>query len=212
MPLSDIKGSGIRKYLFKMHSVVAILGPRQVGKTTLSKIYAKKHKEVHRFDLEDTRDLSRLDNPMLVLEKCKGLITIDEIQRKEDLFPSIRVLVDQKEIKRRFLILGSASPQLLKQTSETLAGRIAYLELPTLSLLETNNIERDISSVGIDISAQKMRQLLAMLAYYNANKVNYATLSTFLERSSTTLKHYADILIGTLMLQKLMPWHENKSC
>lgn len=230
-------------YLFETHPVVAILGPRQVGKTTLADMYAKGHKEVHKYDLEDFRDLDRLENPMVSLEKQQGLIIIDEIQRREDLFPVIRVLVDQKA-DRKFLILGSASLELIKQSSETLAGRLAYMELPGFSVIETkeveklwvyggfpkaflgssnqnqwewiknytrNFIERDIPALGIDISKRKMRQLWHMLAHYNSNKINYSDLSRSLELTSTTIKHYIDILESTLMIQRLVPWHENIS-
>jgi len=109
---------------------VAIVGPRQCGKTTLAKQFLRLDKlpDVLFLDCEDPRDLTRLDNPMLALESVRGLVVIDEIQRRPDLFPVLRVLVDGDE-DRRFLILGSASPDLLSQGSETLAGRISFLEL-----------------------------------------------------------------------------------
>lgn len=130
------------QFLFKSHPVVAILGPRQVGKTTLSEMFAEEDLEVHKYDLEDPKDLKRLENPMLVLEKQQGLIIIDEIQRKEELFPIIRVLADQKHVKRKFLILGSASRELINQSSESLAGRIAYFELPTFCIKETDELQK----------------------------------------------------------------------
>jgi len=110
--------------------VVAIVGPRQCGKTTLAKQFLRLEKisGVLFLDCENPRDLTRLDNPMLALESIRGLVVIDEIQRRPDLFPVLRVLVDSDE-DRRFLILGSAAPDLLFQGSETLAGRISYLEL-----------------------------------------------------------------------------------
>ena len=115
--------------------VVAILGPRQCGKTTLARQFA--HREavtpVHRFDLEDPRDLAKLDQPMLALEGLQGLVIIDEIQRRAELSPVLRVLVDQHP-KTKYLILGSASRELLAQSSESLAGRISYLELGGFSL------------------------------------------------------------------------------
>src|ERR1700677_4823986 len=97
---------------FRSHSVVAILGPRQCGKTTLARTYVKGKKledKVHSFDLEDPSDLAILENPKTALEPLSGLIIIDEIQRIPNLFPVIRVLVDQPDSKRKFLILGSAS-------------------------------------------------------------------------------------------------------
>jgi predicted AAA+ superfamily ATPase len=123
--------------LFRSHDVVAILGPRQIGKTTLARLFAKATGgPVHHFDLEDADDLARLAEPSLALGKLAGLIVIDEIQRRPELFPALRVLVDRPETRCRFLVLGSASPDLLHQSSETLAGRIAYHELPGFSLAE----------------------------------------------------------------------------
>ncbi len=134
--LSDIEQQ------FNIHPICAILGPRQVGKTTLAKMFIERHpkEKVHFFDLENPLDLSRLENPMLALSKLSNqLIIIDEIQRRPELFPVIRVLVDEVKSKRKFLILGSASRDLIRQSSETLAGRIGYLELMPFSLDEVQN-------------------------------------------------------------------------
>lgn len=124
---------------FKVHSACGLLGPRQVGKTTLAKIFIENHppEAVRRFDLENPLDLAKLDNPMLALSKpTAGLIVIDEIQLRPDLFPVLRVLIDENN-DRKFLILGSASRELIRQSSETLAGRIGYVELMPFSLEET---------------------------------------------------------------------------
>lgn len=126
---------------FGSHPVVAILGPRQCGKTTLAReIFNKatpKHKiETNYFDLEDPIHISRLQNPKLALESLTGLIVIDEIQKIPELFSVIRVLVDNPSSKSQFLILGSASRELIHQSSETLAGRIQYLELTPFALNE----------------------------------------------------------------------------
>ncbi len=130
--------------LFRTHPIVAILGPRQVGKTTLARAFAAANaRSAHRLDLEDPGDLSRLSDPMLALERLTGLVIFDEIQRRPDLFQVLRVLADRPGRKARFLILGSASPGLLRQTSETLAGRIAYHELDGLSLAEVGVSHRD---------------------------------------------------------------------
>jgi len=138
-----------KKYLkeiethFRVHSVCALLGPRQVGKTTLAKMFIEKTtpERVIFFDLENPLDLARLENPMLVLSKTgNSLIIIDEIQRRPELFPVIRVLVDESK-GRKFLILGSASRDLIRQSSETLAGRIGYIELMPFSLDEVKNTE-----------------------------------------------------------------------
>jgi hypothetical protein len=125
------------KRLFRSHAVVAIVGPRQIGKTTLARLYAKSTGvPVHHFDLENADDLARLAEPNLTLGKLAGLVVMDEIQRRPDLFPALRVLVDRPGNRSRFLVLGSASPDLLHQSSETLAGRIAYHELTGFSLTE----------------------------------------------------------------------------
>ncbi len=104
--------------------VAAMLGPRQCGKTTL----ARAMNTDHYFDLENPRDAARLDQPQLALEDLTGLIVIDEVQRMPELFPLLRYLVDQGQ-NRRFVILGSASRDLIRQSSESLAGRIAYYYL-----------------------------------------------------------------------------------
>jgi hypothetical protein len=107
--------------LMAMFPVVTILGPRQCGKTTLARTLGANHY----FDLENPQDAARLDQPQLALEDLSGLIIIDEIQRMPDMFPLLRYLVDQQK-KRKFVILGSASRDLIRQSSESLAGRIAY--------------------------------------------------------------------------------------
>lgn len=107
--------------------VVAIVGPRQCGKTTLAQQIVPVGSPCY-FDLEDPVDLARLDQPMTALGSAAGVVVIDEVQHRRDLFPALRVLVDRDE-RRRFLILGSAGPDLLRQTAESLAGRIEYLEL-----------------------------------------------------------------------------------
>ncbi len=107
-----------------MFPVTAMLGPRQCGKTTLARAM---HAD-HYFDLENPQDAARLDQPQLALEDLKGLVAIDEIQRMPELFPLLRYLVDQ-DSSRKFLILGSASRDLIRQSSESLAGRIGYYYL-----------------------------------------------------------------------------------
>ena len=109
--------------------IVAVLGPRQVGKTTLALEIAERFKgPVHRFDLERPPDLARLADPWLALEPLRGLVILDEVQRQPEIFPVLRVLADRSK-GVRFLVLGSASPQLLQQSSETLAGRLLFHEL-----------------------------------------------------------------------------------
>ena len=110
--------------------VVAILGPRQVGKTTLARTITERRGATHTtFDLEDPRDMRRLDDASTALRELSGLVVIDEVQRRPELFPLLRVLADRPRKPARFLVLGSASPHLLKQASESLAGRILFHEL-----------------------------------------------------------------------------------
>ncbi len=117
--------------------VVALLGPRQVGKTTLAaQIAAAWRSPTTRFDLENPDHLRRFDEPMAILEPLRGLVVLDEIQRRPELFPALRVLADRPRSPARFLLLGSASPDLLRQTSESLAGRIHYVTIDGLSLDE----------------------------------------------------------------------------
>jgi predicted AAA+ superfamily ATPase len=122
--------------LLRDFRVVAIVGARQVGKTTLARAIGRKWKATY-FDLESPRDLAKLADPTLLLERLRGLVILDEIQRRPDLFPVLRVLADQRG-GPRFLLLGSASPELLRQSSESLAGRIAYHELGPISLSEAS--------------------------------------------------------------------------
>ena len=118
--------------------VLGIVGPRQVGKTTIAKELSKTiYKESIYLDLENPRDLAKLQDPVLYFEdnidKC---IILDEIQNRPDLFPVLRSMVDLKREPARFIILGSASPELIRGTSESLAGRIAYIELSQFNLTE----------------------------------------------------------------------------
>lgn len=124
--------------LLRASPVVAILGARQVGKTTLAAMVARTSKgPVATFDLENPADVSRLADPMLALEAHRGLVILDEVQRRPDLFPILRVLADRPRTPARFLVLGSASAAMLRQTSESLAGRISFYHLEGFSLAET---------------------------------------------------------------------------
>lgn len=131
--------------LLRASAVVGIVGPRQVGKTTLaSQIARAVGGGVHRFDLEDDRDIDRLTEPMAALAPLRGLVILDEIQRRPNLFPTLRVLADRRPLRSRFLVLGSASPNLLRQSTESLAGRISYHELGGFTLAEAGvrNLDR----------------------------------------------------------------------
>lgn len=122
---------------FQVHGVTGLLGPRQCGKTTLAKQYRERFEKnnAHHFDLENPLHLSQLETPQLTLEPLEGLVVIDEIQLRPELFPYLRVLADEKP-ETRYLILGSASRDLIKQSSESLAGRIGYIELTPFQLRE----------------------------------------------------------------------------
>lgn len=121
--------------------VVALLGARQVGKTTLARQLAAEEPETAWFDLEDPADLARLDDPGLALRPLEGLVVLDEIQRLPDVFPLLRVLADRPGTPARFLVLGSASQELLRQTSETLAGRVAFQRLDGFGLAEVEDLD-----------------------------------------------------------------------
>ncbi len=230
--------SQVKKHI-DLFPVTAILGPRQSGKTFLS----KQINYAHHFDLENPRDLAKLDQPQLALEDLEGLIIIDEIQRKPNLFELIRYLVDNNP-KQKYLILGSASKDLIRQSSESLAGRIGYYYLGGLSLSDvtpgnlknlwlkggfprafltntpeesflwlsnyvTTFLERDIPQLGINIPANTLRRFWTMISHYHAQILNYSELGRSFGISDVTVRKYIDILQGTFMLRILKPWHAN---
>jgi len=127
------------------YPVTALLGPRQCGKTTIARDFARRHRAEY-FDLEDPVSLRRLSDPLRALSHVRGLIVIDEIQRSPELFPILRVLADRHPLPARFLVLGCASPDLLRQSSESLA-------------------ERDIREFGVQIAAPLFRRFWSMLAH-----------------------------------------------
>lgn len=180
---------------FRIQPICAILGARQVGKTTLARQFAAEYTgQVEFFDLENPTHLASLETPMLTLSKYSDcLVVIDEIQRRPELFPILRVLVDDPVKKYRFLILGSASRDLIRQSSETLAGRIGYIELPPFTLLELLGINSaTINSSNQELNASEISAKLlirggfpkAYLAETEPGsflwRENY--ISTFLER------------------------------
>jgi predicted AAA+ superfamily ATPase len=145
--LSDISAA------LKDYPIVALLGPRQCGKSTLAreivKLQGQTTSQAQIFDLEDDQDLARLAEPKLALEHLKGTIVIDEIQRLPNLFPTLRVLADRRPRPARFLILGSASRELIKQSSESLAGRIKYMEIAPFSLSEIESADPSIGQARL---------------------------------------------------------------
>ena len=164
--------------LFSIFPVVCIIGARQVGKTTLAREYASNCRdECSYFDLEKPDHLLRLVDPMLALEKLKGLVILDEIHRIPEIFQILRVLVDRPNNPARFLILGSASPDLLRQTSESLAGRITYFKLGGFSINEVGfeNYERLWLRGGFPKSYLAPTES-------SSNKWRQEFISTYLER------------------------------
>jgi len=123
--------------------VVGLVGPRQCGKTTLARDFVKPG-ALNYFDLEDPVSLARLESPMEALSQLTGLIVIDEIQRRPDLFPILRVLADREKQAAQFLVLGSASPQLMNGASESLAGRIEVIEITPFHLGEIPSAQREL--------------------------------------------------------------------
>jgi uncharacterized protein len=144
--------SQIRQAL-RRSRVVALIGPRQCGKTTLAR-QIEPADSANYFDLEDPASLARLEQPMTALESLRGTVVIDEIQHRPNLFPLLRVLADRKPLPARFLILGSASPELLHQSSESLAGRLETVSVAGFSLAEvgTKSLKRHWQRGGFPLS------------------------------------------------------------
>lgn len=157
-------------------SVVVLTGPRQAGKTTLAREFLSEDSPNY-FDLEDPLSLARLEEPRTALEPLRDLVVIDEVQRRPDLFPVLRVLADRRKRTAHFLILGSASGDLLRQSSESLAGRMERIEIGGFALLE----------LGPRSAAQLWRRgglPLAFLAGSEADSMNWRKqfIRTLLER------------------------------
>ncbi len=125
-----------------IHPIAALLGPRQCGKTTMARMIAERQPSTW-FDLENPVDVRRLSAPLSVLQALSGLVIIDEVQRRPDLFELLRVLADRPRNVARFLLLGSASPQLVKGVSESLAGRLGSIDLSGFDLTEVGASARD---------------------------------------------------------------------
>lgn len=187
------------RHLLSRAPVVALLGPRQSGKTTLAAAVKRAWSgPATSVDLEDPADLARLADPMMALGPLRGLVILDEVQRRPELFPALRVLADRPRTPARFLVLGSASPELLRQSSESLAGRLAFHELGGFSMGE--------------IGVSRLDQLWlrggfprAFLARSNADSLDWRLdfVRTFLERDvpqlgvtipSTTLRRFWTML------------------
>jgi hypothetical protein len=164
------------KRALKRSRVVALIGPRQSGKTTLAR-QTVAGSSVNYFDLENPASLARLEQPLTALETLRGTVVVDEIQHRPDLFPILRVLADRKPLPARFLILGSASPELLRQSSESLAGRLETIPMAGFGLAEvgTKALSRHWQRGGFPLS---------YLARTNEDSATWRRqfIQTFLER------------------------------
>jgi predicted AAA+ superfamily ATPase len=182
--------------------VVALVGARQVGKSTLARSIARERGTVEYFDLERERDLARLAEPSLALEGLRGLVVLDEIQRRPELFPTLRVLADRPRKPARFLVLGSASPDLLRQSSESLAGRIAYVEIDGFTLDEVG-VQR------VDRLWLRGSFPLSFLAKTEAQSMRWRQefVRTFLERDIPSLGFRAAPALLERFWKMLAHWH-----
>jgi predicted AAA+ superfamily ATPase len=229
-----------------------MLGARQVGKTTLARQLAREWQgPSHHFDLEDPNDQARLEDPSFVLRELRGLVVLDEVQLRPNLFPLLRVLADRPDTPAKFLLLGSAAPELLKATAETMAGRVAFHQLHGLEWSEVASavtpfgpnwmsehwlkggfprsflaksigvsrewreafvrtyLERDLPQLGINLPALTLRRFWTMLAHYHGQTWNGSELARSLGVSDKTVGRYLDILEGTFMAFRLLPYHAN---
>lgn len=182
----------IRKY-----PITALLGPRQCGKTTMAKAVSKKTENWY-FDLENPLDEARLARPQMLFESAKGIIILDEIQRKPELLPVLRVLADKKPLKARFLILGSASPDIIRNSSESLAGRVHFIDMGGFILEEAGADKTD----KLWVRGGFPKSFLAQ-SEKDSLDWRYDLIRTFLERdilqlnigiSSGTLKRFWSML------------------
>ncbi len=227
--------------------VIGIIGPRQVGKTTLAKVLEKTLNQPTLFlDLERDTDRQKLAEPEYFLKQYQDrCVIIDEIQNIPSLLPLIRWLVDEDRRPARFILTGSASLDIIKNSTETLAGRIAYFEITPFSLLEIEGVKpqiehwfrggfpdallaptdrlsemwlsnfietflhRDIRRIGYDITIPAMERLLKVLASISGNLLNLADISRTLGNETVTIKKYLDILEGSFIIRRLLPFYAN---
>ena len=236
----------LRKKL-KRFAVVTILGPRQCGKTTFIRHALPKWSYL---DLEKPSDFVPFSqDPEARINQLDSHVILDEAQRLPELFPILRSVIDgSRTIKGRFVLLGSASPALVRHISESLAGRTTFLDLTPFRwdevagkrrgldlntlwyrggfpdpFLENNNagrmdwcdaytrtfIERDLTALGIDVSAAQMRKLWTMLAHFNGAIWNASNLAASMGTNYHTVNRYTDILEQTFLIRKLPPYFAN---
>jgi predicted AAA+ superfamily ATPase len=183
----------------RRNPVVTLLGPRQCGKTTLARQIAGT--TAHHFDIESPIDLARLANPQTVLSSLKGLVVIDEVQMLPSLFPLLRVLADRQPTRTRFLLLGSASPDLIRDSSESLAGRVAFVTMGGFSLREVGaaavrrlwlrgGFPRSFLAPGDPASSQWRNDFVQTFLERDIRKFGVQVPPAVLRRLWTMLAHY----------------------
>lgn len=188
--------------------MVGLLGPRQIGKTTLAEQAAVLWQgKVHRFDLEDERDLERLSTPMRALEGLRGLVILDEIQRRKDLFPTFSSKVPKalsevgkKDWKRLWTRGGFPRSFLASNETASLDWR--------RNLVKTY-LDRDLPGLDVRFPAETMRRFWTMLAHVHGQVWNSSEFARSFGVSDKTVRNYLGVLSDTYMVRLLQPWHEN---
>lgn len=216
---------------------IAILGPRQIGKSTLAALAFKGHSWL---DLENPDDAARVErDPMFVLEQSDRWV-LDEAQRMPELFPVLRHYLDANA-RRRVVLLGSASPVLVRTLSESLTGRVGIFELPGLSVEEVDplalwlkggfprlhwgtpraqpqtwfpsylrtTLEQDVPTLGVRATYRKLHDLVSMLAHSQGGVSNLAEWAGSLAVDYHTVSHWLDVLEGVFLVRRLRPWFAN---
>jgi predicted AAA+ superfamily ATPase len=229
------------KNLFKQFPIVCLLGPRQCGKTTFVK---REFSTWHYIDLESPSQQTRVAEDIeFFLERLSGPVIFDEAQQLPQLFSVLRSYVDKNSLpKKRILLLGSAAFDLIKNISESLAGRIGFVDMTPFQFAEVANlshlwltggfpsaylqnnhqqrqewfeaftrtfIERDLTRLGIDVSASQMRRLFGMLAHTHGGLWNASEIGSSLGVTYHTVNRYLDILEQTFLIRKLTPFYAN---
>jgi predicted AAA+ superfamily ATPase len=219
--------------LLDQFPIVGILGARQVGKTTIARQIGETYPgPVTRFDLRDLDDLAKLTDPGLALGALRGLVVLDEIQRRPDLLPVLRLLADRKDDPSRFLVLGSASSEIADHHLGGFAlDEVGFEEADALwlrggfpcSFLADDDaasqewrrefvrtvLERDLPRLGVRIPGTTLGRFWQMLAHYHGQVWNGAELSRAFGVSQSAVRRYLDALADALVLWTLPPWQEN---